>query len=113
MTQIDFTRVIPIVIILAGCVLLVKSYLVGIKKKTKFIKGLDQKKLENIKNIDKIIKEYSIGLVLMACACFTSVIFLINFGTVGKVVSLILLLISSINLSRVTIGIDSKFKKNI
>ncbi|MBU3136973.1 hypothetical protein KPL39_11925 [Clostridium gasigenes] len=109
----DFTKLIPGIFILIGIMLLWRAYLVGVKKKTGLISGLDARTLNRVKKVDKLVKDCSNGLVLMACACFIAVIFLLYLGIVGKILGLAIIIISSINLSRITLDMDNKLKKKI
>lgn len=113
MGSMDFTKLIPVIFILIGIMLLGRAYLVRVKKKTSLISGLDAKTLNRVKKVDKLVKDYSNGLVLMACACFIAVIFLLYLGIVGKILGLVIIIISSINLSRITLDMDNKLKKKI
>ena len=102
------TNLIPGLFTLGGIVLLIMSYLIGVKKKTNLISGLDEKKLKKVKDIDKFTKDYSKALIIVACTFFIATILLLYLGNVGKVVGIIVILIACINLSKVTLNIETK-----
>ncbi|MGL5084311.1 MAG: hypothetical protein ACRC68_01090 [Clostridium sp.] len=113
MQQVDFTKLIPVIFVLAGIYLLVRAYLIGSKKKIKLISGIDEKTLKRIKNIDKLTKDYSRALTVVALACFIAVIFLLYLGFIGKILGIAVILLSSVKLSRVTLDMDTKIKRKI
>lgn len=113
MQQVDFTKLIPVIFILAGIYLLVRAYLIGSKKKINLISGVDKETLKRVKKVDKLAKDYSWALVVVALACFVAVIFLLYLGFIGKILGIASILLSSINLSRVTLDMDTKIKKKV
>lgn len=114
----DFEKIMPIIFIpgmfmLVGVFLLGRAYLVRTKKKINLIYGLDKELLKRIKKIDKLAKDYSTALVLLACSSFIAAVMLLILGTVGRFMALILVIIASIRLSRITLDMDSKLKKKV
>lgn len=113
MQQVDLTKLIPVIFVLAGIYLLVRAYLIGSKKKINLISGLNEKTLKRVKKVDKLAKDYSWALVYVASTCFISVIFILYLGLIGKILGIASILLSSINLSRVTLDMDDKIKKKV
>lgn len=109
----DVGNLIPFVFTAVGVFLLGRSYLIGVRKKINLISGLDEKTLKRVRDKEKLCKDYSKALVIMACACFSATPFLVYVGTVGKIIGLALIIISSINLSRITLDMNTKIKKRI
>lgn len=109
----NFAQWIPLIFILIGVFLLWRAYLIGVRKNCKLISGLDDKILKRINNVDKLMKDYSKWLVLMAFSCFVAAILMNWLGVIGNVIGLILIMITSINLNRVTLDMNTKIKKRI
>lgn len=114
----NFEKIMPIILIpgmfiCAGIYLLGRAYLVGTKKKMNLIYGLDDKVINKIKKIDKLTKDYSTALVLLACSCFVAGVLLLTLGTVGRFIALGLVVVASLNLSKITLNMDIKLEKKV
>lgn len=102
-----------VVLMAFGCFLLYQAFMIGVKKKIKMISCIDNKRFKQVKNVEKLAKDYSNIVILMAIGCFLAAILRNLLGSMGTIIGFLPLIVGVFMLSGFNAKIDDKIKNKV